>query len=230
MELPELEAALLAAFEECESFSCPLNQQQQEILRRVLWSILVAHLETGVMSPSPNFSTSPDNPLDQLSSEERLSLLSFIREQEARRLPWKITLLNDWLQGRASGSVQFIRDRFGIQWLEQIYPHHLAAYNDLEAGEVMQLKVGDRIEISNALWEWVQKDGPCSPEWFRCIVIQVNQGVPHTAEAMSQSSDSASADLSVRHTCCTVRFDNGAEYEIQGMYDWNRANWRWLQE
>ncbi|HEY9752430.1 MAG TPA: hypothetical protein V6C46_05740 [Coleofasciculaceae cyanobacterium] len=222
MDLPELEAALLAAFEECEAFSCPLNQQQQEILRRVLWSILVAHLETVAIQPSSGFSSSTDNPLDQLSSEERLSLLYFIREQEARRLPWKITLLNDWLQGRKSGSVQFIRDRFGIQWLEGIYPHHLTAYNDLEGGEVMHLKVGDRIEISNALWEWVQENGPCSPEWFPCTVIQVNQGVAHTLEARLEASD--------LNTRCTVRFDTGVEYEIQGMLDWNRANWRWLQE
>ncbi|HEY9646662.1 MAG TPA: hypothetical protein V6C88_09845, partial [Chroococcidiopsis sp.] len=27
---------------------------------------------------------------------------------------------------------------------------------------------------------------------------------------------------------CTVRFDNGMEYEIQGVYEWNRYNWRWL--
>ncbi|BDI19545.1 hypothetical protein ANSO36C_53470 [Nostoc cf. commune SO-36] len=31
-------------------------------------------------------------------------------------------------------------------------------------------------------------------------------------------------------TNCVVRFFNGAEYEIQGIYEWNRYNWRWPQK
>ncbi|MFP5275246.1 hypothetical protein [Coleofasciculus sp.] len=26
-----------------------------------------------------------------------------------------------------------------------------------------------------------------------------------------------------------VRFDHGMEYEIQGIYEWNRYNWRWIK-
>ncbi len=27
-------------------------------------------------------------------------------------------------------------------------------------------------------------------------------------------------------TICVIRFYNGAEYEMQGVYEWNRYNWR----
>ncbi|MBE9014163.1 hypothetical protein IQ250_28645, partial [Pseudanabaenaceae cyanobacterium LEGE 13415] len=68
-----------------------------------------------------------------------------------------------------------------------------------------RLNIGDRIEVSNTLWEWVQ-DG--EEEWYFCTVISLTE-----------------ADTS-QNTRCTIRFENGQEYEIQGVYDWNRSNWR----
>lgn len=187
----ELEAVLTTAFNQCESAACPLNEEQKGILRRSLQSWMAIPEST-------------ENPLNQLTADERQTLLAFVREQEAEQQPWKITLLNDWLQGRDSGPVQFIRERYGIQWVNQIQPSHLADHED-----VMRLKVGDRIEVTNGLWEWVQDDGPCSREWFPCVVVSLR-------EQEGQG------------TSCTIRFQNGAEYEVQGIYDWNRPNWRWL--
>ncbi|MCY7392325.1 MAG: hypothetical protein LH647_12830, partial [Leptolyngbyaceae cyanobacterium CAN_BIN12] len=63
-------------------------------------------------------------------------------------------------------------------------------------------------------WEWVQDEGPCSREWFLCTVIGILEG-------------EASSDGQNRHASCIVRFDSGTEYEIQGIYEWNRPNWRW---
>lgn len=150
------------------------------------------------------------NPLDELTPDQRQLLLQFVAEQEQQSRPWKIQLLNDWLNNRDSGQVQFIRDRYGLQWLGRIEPVHLAQYA-LQAGEELNLKVGDRIEVCNSLWEWVQETGPCSREWFLCTVIQIDE-----------LGDDA-------FTKCIIRFNNGAEYEIQGIYDWNRYNWRWPQ-
>jgi hypothetical protein len=75
----------------------------------------------------------------------------------------------------------------------------------------LKLKVGDRIEVSNGLWEWVQENGPCSREWFPCTVIGLSQG----------------SDRDRLYYNCVIRFENGTEYEIQGIYQWNRYNWRW---
>ncbi len=135
--------------------------------------------------------------------------MEFVKGQEEQNRPWKIQLLNDWLHDRDSGQVQFIRDRYGMQWLNRIKPIHFTQYADGE--EALKLKVGDRIEISNGLWEWVQETGPCSREWYNCTVIGIN------------NSDSTA-------TNCIIRFTNGAEYEIQGVYQWNRYNWRWLED
>jgi hypothetical protein len=96
-----------------------------------------------------------------------------------------------------------------------VQTHHLAEY----AEETLTLKVGDRIEVSNSLWEWVQDEGPCRREWVSCLVVSV------TATCDNGSTIPASYQC---HTNCTVRFDNGSEYEIQGMYEWNRYSWRWF--
>jgi hypothetical protein len=110
--------------------------------------------------------------------------------------------------------MQFIRDLYGPQWLEQVQPVHIAEY----AETAVSLKLGDRIEVSNNLWEWVQEDGPCSREWFGCTVIHISQS--------SDSNGIMPASYST-YTTCLIRFDNGMEYEIQGVYEWNRYNWRW---
>lgn len=188
----EIKAALQAAFAECEASGYGLTLQQRELLMRAI---------------ATRLDIAPDgsNPLDELTPEQRQALLDFVSEQQEQQHPWKIQLLNDWLAGRDSGRVQFVREQYGLQWLERIQPIHLAQYTEA----VVKLKVGDRIEVSNNLWEWVQEEGPCSREWFTCTVISVNE----------DNGSSAS---------CTIRFDSGAEYEIQGIYDWNRYNWRWM--
>jgi hypothetical protein len=197
----EVENALQMAFEQCDQANSSLTSQQKHILRQAL-----------------GFDgNGRANPLAQLSIDERAALLTFIREQEEQNRSWKMTLLNDWLNGRDSGTVQFIRDRYGMQWLEHIKTIHLADYAEPEDGGAFQLKVGDRVEVSNGLWEWVQDSEPGSRQWFPCLVIGVRQPIAHE-EGLN------------RHASCVVRFESGAEYEIQGVYEWNRPNWRWLDE
>ncbi|MGV0025527.1 hypothetical protein [Phormidesmis priestleyi] len=195
MTQDEIAAALQAAFRQCEMMGCSLTEEQKEILAQIIEKQLSGR------------STSA-NPLDRLTSEQRNALLEFITLQEQQNQSWKVTLLNDWLQNRDSGNVQFIRDLFGVQWLESITSANLADYED-EA--ILKLKVGDRIEVSNTLWEWIQESDPNSRDWFPCTVISVQD------------------NLEPSQTKSTVRFDNGSEYEIQGIYDWNRSNWRWMK-
>ncbi|MBD2093094.1 hypothetical protein H6F67_24925 [Microcoleus sp. FACHB-1515] len=190
------EAALQAAFARCEAAGLPLDPQQQQILL------------SAFLTPADS------NPLDQLTPDQRSTLLAFVREQEQQGRPWKTQLLNDWLQGQSSGEMQFVRDQYGLQWLDRIQTHHLAAY----AEETLTLKVGDRIEVSNSLWEWVQEDGPCQREWITCRVVSVSAACD-TAASIPTSYQC--------YTTCTIRFENGSEYEIQGVYEWNRYNWRW---
>ena len=74
-----------------------------------------------------------------------------------------------------------------------------------------KLQVGDAIEVSNGLWEWIPADAADSCDWFPCEVIEVNE------------SEDDSPPVS-----CRIRFQNGEEWEIQGIYRWNRPNWRFL--
>lgn len=204
----DLKAVLQAAFNNCDLANCSLNDQQKQILLQVVVE-MAGRLQ---LDPS-NLELNTANPLDQLNADQRSQLLQFVKEQEQQNRPWKIQLLNDWLAERDSGQVQFIRDRYGMQWLNSIKPIHLDQYAD-DGEEALKLKVGDRIEVSNSLWEWVQETGPCSREWISCTVISVNE--------ISEGNHAA--------TKCIIRFNNGAEYEIQGVYQWNRYNWRWPQE
>lgn len=201
----EIEAALQAAFNRCVTASCPLTEQQKQILLQVV--------EVTRKQLNPNTTAGADtvNPLDELTLDQRQQFLRFVKGQEQQNLNWKIQLMNDWLQERDSGPVQFIRARYGPQWLNRIEPVHFAKYAELEGEEALKLKVGDRIEVSNGLWEWVQESGPCRREWFLCTVVSVGE---------SGSDDNTS-------TSCVIRFNSGAEYELQGMYQWNRYNWRW---
>jgi hypothetical protein len=207
----EFEAALQAAFNRCDAASCPLNEQQKQILQQAVEKLTRKQPESLDNSPSGSELT---NPLDELTPKQLQSFLEFVKEQEQQNRPWKIQLMNDWLQERNSGAVQFIRDRFGLPWLNRIKPVHFTKYVEIEAEEPLKLKAGDRIEVSNALWEWVQQDGPCSREWVLCTVIQVRE-----------TSNGEGASIN-----CIIRFSTGAEYEIQGMYQWNRYNWRWPEE
>ncbi|MEH1827572.1 MAG: hypothetical protein V7L22_19920 [Nostoc sp.] len=199
----EIETAMLAAFSSCDAASCPLTDTQKQILLR-----LVEQIQGNSTSGMANIA----NPLDELTPEELEAFLQFVKNEEQRNRTWKVQLLNDWLLENDSGKVQFIRQRYGLQWLNRVEACHFDKYSYFE--DALKLRVGDRIEVSNALWEWVQEDGPCQREWFPCMVIQV--------EEISERNDSS--------TNCVVRFFNGAEYEIQGIYEWNRYNWRWPQK
>jgi hypothetical protein len=198
----EMEAVLQAAFQQCRDRGCPLDDQQQQIL---LQAIRQLHDRPDPKAP---------NPLDELDAEECLALLEFVKEQAQQNRSWKVTLLEDWLQGRDSGTVQFVRDRYGMAWLNRVESFHLAAYEDVLAGGRFPVKVGDRLEVSNRLWEWVQDDEPSNQDWLVCTVIGV-----YEVEESGQT-----------YTNCLIRFTNGTEYEIQGMYQWNRYNWRWVQD
>jgi hypothetical protein len=210
MTYAEIEAVLQAAFIQCEAALCPLTDQQKQILLQVVteW-VTHEHLLGSANSDRDDDTT---NPLDELTPEQRQALLEFVKEQEKCDRPWKIKLLNDWLHNRNSDPVQFIRDQYGPQWLNRVKPKHLTQYFEAETlSDEIKLKLGDRIEVSNGLWEWVQEDGPCTREWFPCTVVQI-----------SHQSDSDGSYYN-----CIIRFDNGSEYEIQGIYQWNRYNWRW---
>lgn len=206
----EIEAVLQEAFIRCEAALCPLSDRQKQILLQAVTEAIIQ--EALITSVEDNLEGDTTNPLDELTPQQRQALLEFIKEQEEQDYPWKIKLLNDWLHNRDSGSVQFIRDEYGPQWLNQVKAVHLEQYFTAQtASDGLKLKVGDRIEVSNGLWEWVQDDGPCRREWFPCTVVRVFPG-----------SDSDNS-----YYCCIIRFDNGAEYEIQGIYQWNRYNWRY---
>lgn len=206
MNPAEIEATLQAAFKECETAGCALTKQQQEILVQA-----IAQSQPSIENTQSNST----NPLLELTTEERRSLWEFIKKQQQQQRDWKIQLLNDWLLSRDSGEVQFIRDRYGLQWLNRIKPVHIAEYAENETEDALRLKVGDRIEVSNGLWEWVQETGPCQREWYSCTVVQVKE---------------AYYDGNNTTTSCIVRLSNGAEYEIQGVYTWNRYNWRWTED
>jgi hypothetical protein len=179
MKESDLDALLDTAFQQCESLGQSLSEEQKWILRTSLKQ------------------TIRTNPLEQLQPEQRSSLLQFAQTNAE----WKTVILNDWLQSRDSGTVQFIRDEYGMEWLNSITAADLAAYRSAET----ILRIGDRIEVSNALWEWVQDN---DYDWVSCTVIGLNE---------SDNSQEVSG---------VIRFDNGQEFEIQGLYDWNRSNWR----
>lgn len=199
----EIETALQAAFNSCDAAGCPLTDMQKQILLRVVEEI----------PGDPNLKISDlGNPLDELSTEELTAFLRFVKNQEQENCSWKVQLLNDWLNDHNSGNVQFIRQRYGLGWLNRVQSYHFNKYS--EAGDTLKLRVGDRIEIANGLWEWVQDDGLCQREWFSCIVVQIDE---------IDDPDGSSIT-------CVVRLYNGAEYQIQGVYTWNRHNWRWPEK
>ncbi|WP_414552342.1 hypothetical protein [Anabaena sp. CCY 0017] len=199
----EIETALQAAFNSCNAASCPLTDMQKQILLRVIEQI-----------PGGSNSKISDiaNPLDELSTEELAAFLQFVKIKEQQNRTWKVQLLNDWLHENDSGNVQFIRQRYGLPWLNRVESFHFDKYSDVE--DALKLRVGDRIEICNGLWEWVQDNGPCKREWFPCIVLQIDE---------IDDGDNSPPN-------CVVRLYNGAEYQIQGIYAWNRFNWRWPQK
>lgn len=217
MNKAEIEAALNNAFLECSRAFVPLTDRQKEILLSFLTQALMESAEN-------NEESETENPLDELTPEERKALLEFVREQQQENRSWKIQLLNDWLRDRPSGSVQFIRDSYGPQWLNRVKPVHLATYFEQSSSfnEGLRLKVGDRVEVCNRLWEWVQEDKPETQEWFPCTVIAIYENREPPVSVPSAHQD-------LIYTNCIIRFENGAEFEIQGIYQWNRYNWRWSE-
>jgi hypothetical protein len=195
----EIETALQAAFNSCDAASCPLTDTQKQILLRVIEQI------RGDTNSQLNIA----NPLDELSPEELAAFLKFVQATEAQNCTWKVQLLNDWLHENDSGNVQFIRESYGLAWLNRVEAYHFNKYCHIE--EALKLRVGDRIEVCNALWEWVQDDGPCQRQWFGGIVLQIDE----------------LADGDGLPSNCVVRLYNGCEYQIPGIYQWNRYNWRW---
>jgi hypothetical protein len=196
MDRDEIETILKAAFLQCQALSCPLNEQQKEILLEVFFD---------------QNSLASGNPLDQLTSTQREILLTFILKQEKENLAWKSSLLNDWLNDRPSGEVQFIRNLYGLAWLNSIKPIHWQEYLQKLRLTREKLQIGDAIEVSNGLWEWIPADDPDSCEWFPCQVIELTES----------EDDSFPAS-------CIVRFPTSEEWEIQGVYQWNRGNWRFI--
>jgi hypothetical protein len=196
----ELEAILAAAFDLCAAAGQPLSQQQREFF----WQVL-ENCPTESSNGANGNGYHSLNPLTELDAAERQALLDFIAHCERHDQDWKHCLLEDWIRGRDSGAVQFIRDRFGPQWLTQIQPMHLSAYL-----EPTGVKLGDPLEISNSLWEWVSDNYPELREWYPCQVVRIFQ----------------SGDQERIYDTCTVRLENGLEYDIPGMYDWNRIHWR----
>ncbi|MEB3215722.1 MAG: hypothetical protein VKN72_05600 [Nostocales cyanobacterium 94392] len=199
----EIEIALQEAFKRCDAARCPLTDGQKMILLQVL---------SKQINGKSDQSLSDDvNPLLELTSEELQIFSEFVKEQEKKNRSWKIELLNDWLQEKDSGVVQFIRERYGIQWLNSVEKYH---FDQLGNAESFKLKVGDRIEVCNGLWEWVQEGTSCEPQWFPCTVINLEEIV---------EDDNS-------YTTCTIRFNDGAEYQIQGVYQWNSYQWRWIKK
>ena len=198
----EIEIALQAAFNRCDTARCPLTDGQKIILLEVISKEINGNSSQG----------EPDdvNPLKELTFEELQIFNQFVKEQEQLNRSWKVQLLNDWLQEKDSGVVQFIREHYGIQWLSRVENYH---FDELGTEENLKLKVGDRIEVCNGLWEWVQEGTSCAPQWFLCSVIHLEE----------------IADGDTCYTTCTIRFNNGAEYQIQGIYQWNRYHWHWAK-
>lgn len=209
MTKAEIEAALRLAFIQCAAIDFPLTGPQKQILLQAVLAAIPeeANTQREVTVAADSCNT---NPLDELIPEQRETLLQFIQVHDRPELSWKAKLLNDWLNERDSGSVQFIRLEYGVPWLDRVQPEHIAKYLVSECEETDHLQVGDRIEICNALWEWVQDDGPCVREWFTCTVLRLQE---------QRQGDSLQTD-------CVVRLENGTDYEIQGMYEWNRYQWR----
>lgn len=131
----EIEAAMLAAFNDCDVASCPLTDTQKQILLQVIEQIQ-GNSSSGISNIA--------NPLDELTPEELEAFLEFVKDEEQRNRTWKVQLLNDWLLENDSGTVQFIRQRYGLQWLNRVESCHFDKYSYFE--DALKLRVGDRIE------------------------------------------------------------------------------------
>jgi hypothetical protein len=194
--------ALDAAFRQCGAAGMALNEVQRQILQQVTQTILLKALA------NPDADDPDENPLDALTEAQRQTLLSYIADCDRNAQDWKTTLFNDWLQGRDSGQVQFLRDRYGFDWINRVQPQDIAAYTDFDEGA---LNIGDRLEVSSRLWEWIPEDLGEEPEWIACTLVALAQ---------------PQAEPNPTTLSGTVQFENGLELDIQGLNDWNKSNWR----
>jgi hypothetical protein len=192
--------ALQAAFHQCEAVGSPLNDVQRQIIQQVAQTMILKV----IANPAQSFKS---NPLEDLPIEQRQALLDYVAECNRNAQDWKTILFNDWIQGRHSGAVQFLRDRYGLDWVNQIQPHHLADYLDTP---LTQLNLGDRIEVSSRLWEWIPDQTNEEPEWVICTLIHLQEN----------------QDTEIPHLDGTVQFENGMELNITGLNEWNQNNWR----
>jgi hypothetical protein len=196
-----LEQALEAAFRQCATAGMALNDVQRQILQQVTQTVLLKALT------SPDAVDPLENPLDTLTEDQRQTLLDFVTECDRNTQDWKTVLFNDWLQERDSGPVQFLRDRYGFDWINRVQRQNIAAYTE---GDEPELRIGDRIEVSSRLWEWIPEDLGEESEWIVCTLV--NLTAPDSTEATSITG--------------TVQFENDLVLEIQGLNDWNKGNWR----
>jgi hypothetical protein len=193
--------ALEAAFRQCGTAGMALNDVQRQILQQVTQTVLIKAL----MNPD---AIDPDeNPLDALMEDQRQTLIDFVTECDRNTQDWKTVLFNDWLQERDSGPVQFLRDRYGFDWINRVRRQDIDAYAEAEE---QALKIGDRLEVSSRLWEWIPEDLGEEPEWIVCTLVNLTQ-----LDSMETNSIAG-----------TVQFENDLVLEIQGLNDWNKGNWR----
>jgi hypothetical protein len=196
-----LEQALEAAFRQCATAGMALNDVQRQILQQVTQTVLIKALTSSdAVDPA-------ENPLDVLTEDQCQTLLDFVTECDRSAQDWKTILFNDWLQGRDSGPVQFLRDRYGFDWINRVRRQDITAYAEAEE---LELKIGDRLEVSSRLWEWIPEDLGEEPAWIVCTLINLTQ--PDSSEATSVTG--------------TVQFENDLVLEIEGLNDWNKGNWR----
>lgn len=117
----EIEAVLREAFGKCETVGYPLEAVQKQILLRSLMDwveqlgqpIPEQGWERCALAPP---TSNHANPLDDLLPEQRRVLLRFIQAQNRANRAWKAQLMNDWLNSRDSGELQFVRQTYGLQW------------------------------------------------------------------------------------------------------------------
>jgi hypothetical protein len=206
-----LQNALQAAFRQCETVGSPLSDVQQKIIQQVTQTLLLKAIAPHPESVDPASPTDEVNPLDDLTPDQRQALVDYVAECDRNNQDWKPTLFNDWMEGRDSGSVQFLRDLYGLDWVNGVRPQHLVAYVERP---VTVLKVGDRIEVSSRLWEWIPEETDEEPTWVICTIILLYE---------SQEGE-------IVHLNGMVQFENGLELEIPGLNDWNQSNWRSVRQ
>jgi hypothetical protein len=79
----EIEALLHSAFDQCEAVGLPLEEQQKQILLQVAINLVGDGTRDGAIA-SPE--AEDLNPLDELTPEQRQTLIVFVREQNRQNI------------------------------------------------------------------------------------------------------------------------------------------------